>query len=118
MAPSAVLAVKEANGITVELIKLAHDIWVDSVAFSQIGRLHDLGLDYLKVDASFIHGLESNAGNQAFLKGLSTIAHGIGLRVIGEGVNSAAEFRALGKIGFDGATGPAVTDPLEAQPAN
>ena len=86
--------------------------------FSQIGRLHDLGLDYLKVDGSFIHGLESNAGNQAFLKGLSTIAHGIGLGVIGEGVNSAAEFRALGKIGFDGATGPAVTDPLEAQQAN
>lgn len=86
--------------------------------FSQIGRLHDLGLDYLKVDGSFIHGLESNAGNQSFLKGLSTMAHSIGLRVIGEGVSSAAQFRALGEIGFDGATGTAVTGPQAAQEAD
>lgn len=79
--------------------------------FSEIGRLHDLGLDYIKVDASFIRGLESNAGNQAFLKGLSTIAKGIGLKVIAEGVASEAEFAALAGVGFDGATGPAVKEP-------
>ena len=79
--------------------------------FSEIGRLHDLGLDYLKVDASFIRDLESNTGNQAFLKGLSTIAKGIGLKVIAEGVASDAEFLALNNVGFDGATGPAVKEP-------
>ena len=79
--------------------------------FSEIGRLHDLGLDYIKVDASFIRGLETNTGNQAFLKGLSTIAHGIGLKVIAEGVASEAEFAALSGVGFDGATGPAVKEP-------
>ncbi|MBK9447164.1 MAG: hypothetical protein QG616_520 [Pseudomonadota bacterium] len=79
--------------------------------FSEIGRLHDLGLDYIKVDASFIRGLDSNAGNQAFLKGLSTIAKGIGLKVIAEGVASEAEFAALAGVGFDGATGPGVREP-------
>jgi EAL domain-containing protein (putative c-di-GMP-specific phosphodiesterase class I) len=78
--------------------------------FSEIGRLHDLGLDYIKVDASFIRGLEANPGNQVFLKGLSSIAHGIGLRVIAEGVASAAELLALKGVGFDGATGPAIYD--------
>jgi EAL domain-containing protein (putative c-di-GMP-specific phosphodiesterase class I) len=78
--------------------------------FSEIARLHDLGLDYLKVDASFIRGLEVNPGNQAFLKGLSSIAHGIGLRVIAEGVASKAELLALNGVGFDGATGPAISD--------
>jgi predicted signal transduction protein with EAL and GGDEF domain len=34
--------------------------------FSEIGRLHGLGLDYLKVDGSFVRGLDGNAGNQAF----------------------------------------------------
>ncbi|MDP2808945.1 MAG: EAL domain-containing protein [Rhodocyclaceae bacterium] len=76
--------------------------------FSQIGQLHDLALDYLKVDASFVRGLETNPGNQAFLKGLSGIAHGIGLMVIAEGVVSEAELAALAEAGFDGATGPAV----------
>ena len=78
--------------------------------FSEIGRLHDLGLDYIKVDGSFVRGLDGNVGNQAFLKGLSTIAHSIGLTVIAEGVTNAADLEALAKVGFDGATGPAVND--------
>lgn len=78
--------------------------------FSQIGLLHDMGLDYLKVDASFIRGIESNSGNQAFLKGLSNIAHNIGMTVYAEGVASEQELSALSDLGFDGATGPAVKD--------
>ena len=78
--------------------------------FSEFGRFHDLGLDYLKVDASFVRGIHANPGNQAFLRGLSTIAHSIGLQVIAEGVSSTDDLHALGKVGFDGATGPAVKD--------
>lgn len=78
--------------------------------FSQVGLLHDLALDYLKVDASFVSGIESNVGNQLFLKGLTSIAHNIGLQVFAEGVASDAELHALQTLGFDGATGPAVQD--------
>lgn len=78
--------------------------------FDQIGLLHDLGLDYLKIDASFIRGIESNAGNQAFLKGLCGIAHNIGLQVFAEGVTTQAELALLPLLGFDGATGPAVRE--------
>lgn len=80
--------------------------------FSQIGLLHGLGLDYIKVDASFIRGIESNPGNQTFLKGLSSIAHSIGMQVFAEGVVSEAELNALSLLGFDGATGPAIKDAI------
>lgn len=76
--------------------------------FSQIGALHDLGLDYLKVDSSFVRGVDSNAGNVAFLRGLCSIAHNIGLQVLAEGVATQAELNALISLGFDGATGPAI----------
>lgn len=76
--------------------------------FSEIGRLHDIGLDYLKVDGSFIRSIEQQPGNQAFLKGLCSIAHNIGLTVIAEGVQRAEELAALPELGFDGATGPAI----------
>jgi len=76
--------------------------------FSQIGQLHDLGLDYLKVDASFVRSVERTPGNEAFLKGLCSIAHNIGLLVIAEGVTTQAELNALRAIGFDAATGPAI----------
>ena len=82
--------------------------------FSQIGQLHDLGLDYLKVDASFVRGVDGNAGNAAFLKGLCAIAHNIGLQVLAEGVSTRQELDALGDLGFDGATGPAVKDGVSA----
>jgi diguanylate cyclase (GGDEF)-like protein len=82
--------------------------------FSQIGELHDLGLDYLKVDSSFVRGIESNSGNAAFLKGLCSIAHNIGLQVIAEGVSTSAEMQTLRLLDFDGMTGPAVHDGVAA----
>lgn len=76
--------------------------------FSEIGRLNAIGLDYLKVDGSFVRAIDSQTGNQAFLKGLCSIAHNIGLTVIAEGVQTAEELATLPGLGFDGATGPAV----------
>ncbi len=76
--------------------------------FSQIGYLHDLGLDYLKVDSSFIRGIDSNTGNASFLKGLCSIGHNIGLQVIAEGVSTRAEWDTLLLLGFDGVTGPVI----------
>lgn len=78
--------------------------------FSQIGLIQDLKLDYIKIDASFIRDIETNAGNQAFLRGLTNIAHNIGLQVFAEGVMHSAELHMLSTLGFDGATGPAVPD--------
>ena len=101
------------RALCLELINVGCQMGIEHFGrqFSEIGRLHDLGLDYIKVDASFIRGLEKNTGNQAFLKGLSSIAKGIGLKVIAEGVTSEAEFAALVEVGFDGATGPGVKEP-------
>lgn len=76
--------------------------------FSEIGKLHDIGLDYLKVDASFIRSIEREEGNQTFLKGLCSIAHNLGLTVIAEGVQNPSELESLVPLGFDGATGPAI----------
>jgi diguanylate cyclase (GGDEF)-like protein len=78
--------------------------------FGEIARLSDLGLDYLKVDGSFIHDIHLNLGNQEFLKGVCKMAHSIGVSVIAESVRSKAELAVLPGLGFDGVTGPAVTE--------
>ena len=62
-----------------------------------------------KIDASFVNDLEQNPSNQVFLRGLAIIAHSIGLSAIGEGARSEAEIASLLELGFDGVTGPAVT---------
>ena len=78
--------------------------------FKQIGLLHDMALDYVKVDGSFLRSVDTNVGNQNFLRGLNSIAHKMGLLVFAEGVSDAGELDALDGLGFDGATGPAVKD--------
>lgn len=81
---------------------------------SEIGRLHDLGLNYVKIDSSFVKGLDTNPGNQAFLKGTCTMARNMGMLVLAEGVETTAELEVLFSLGFDGATGPGVTLPSSA----
>jgi EAL domain-containing protein (putative c-di-GMP-specific phosphodiesterase class I)/GGDEF domain-containing protein len=74
--------------------------------FSEIGRLYDVGIDYLKVDSIFVRELDTQLGNQTFLKGLAAIARNIGIIVIAEGVSNERELAALKDAGFDAATGP------------
>jgi EAL domain-containing protein (putative c-di-GMP-specific phosphodiesterase class I) len=75
---------------------------------SRLGELHDLGLDYIKIDISVIRDIDTNTGNQAFLRGLCLIAHSIGLIAVAEGVQTPAEITALPELGLDGMTGPGI----------
>lgn len=79
--------------------------------FSQVDALHDLGLDFLKVDASFVRGLQHSTDNQLFLKSVANVAHKMGMQVYAAGVIDRAELAALEGAGFDGVSGPAVKEP-------
>ena len=76
---------------------------------AEIGQLHDIGLDYLKADASFVRDLPNNSANQTLLRTLCTVGHSIGVMVIAEGVRTDEERDVLDSLGFDGVTGPGVT---------
>jgi EAL domain-containing protein (putative c-di-GMP-specific phosphodiesterase class I) len=76
---------------------------------SDIGQLHDVGVDYVKVDSAFVRGIHSNPANQTLLRTLCTLVHSLGIRAIAEGVDQAREWDVLAELGFDGATGPQVT---------
>ncbi len=70
--------------------------------------MHDVGLDYLKVDPTFVRDIDENSANQTLLRTLCTVGHSIGVIVIGEGVRTEAELEALKEVGADGATGPGI----------
>ena len=75
---------------------------------SELGQLGDVGVDYLKVDATFVRGINENNANQNLLRSLCTVGHSIGMLVIGEGVRTDEEWETLKEIGLDGATGPGI----------
>jgi EAL domain-containing protein (putative c-di-GMP-specific phosphodiesterase class I) len=76
---------------------------------SRMGELHDLGLDYLKIEGAIVQSAREGPGHEAFLRSLCTIAHTMGLKTIAAGITQDTDQRALAGLGVDGFTGPAVS---------
>lgn len=72
----------------------------------QLGLLHDLGIDFVKIDSSMVRDIDQNPANQTMLRALCTIVHSIGLTAIAEMVTTEQEWATLKGLGLDGATGP------------
>ncbi len=94
-----------------QLKQLGCNIGIEHVGsrISRLGELHDIGLNYIKIDASIIRDIDSNEANKALLRGLGMIAHSMGVIAIAEGVQTQSELTALKQIGIDGMTGPAIS---------
>ena len=73
--------------------------------FSRIAELNDLGIDYYKIDASFIRDIHHSNINQNFVQGVITVAHAIGMMAIAEGVCHELEKQTLIALGIDAMTG-------------
>lgn len=93
-----------------KLIAAGAKVGVEHVGMriSRLGELHDIGLSYIKFDASIVRGIDTNETSKTLLRGLCMIAHSIGLQAIAEGVNTENETKSLKEIGIDGVTGPGV----------
>ncbi|MFI9652696.1 EAL domain-containing protein [Guyparkeria sp. GHLCS8-2] len=78
------------------------------LALTDIDALHELGLVYLKLDRSLTTDLAGSESNRNYLRGITGMAHAIGLTVIADGVRSNEELAVLGELGVDGASGPGV----------
>ncbi len=78
----------------------------------KIGHLHDIGIDFLKIDQSLVRGIDSTPSNQVYLRGLCTIAHSICELVLAEGLHTDAEWETLKTLGVDGGSGVLIDLPL------
>ena len=65
------------------------------------------GLDFVKLDASFVDGLANDAARAGLVASSVRMLHGMGLAVYAEGVDALADAQALAQCGVDGYTGPA-----------
>jgi EAL domain-containing protein (putative c-di-GMP-specific phosphodiesterase class I)/GGDEF domain-containing protein len=75
---------------------------------SRLGELNEIGLDYIKIDASVIRDIDTNEANKTLLRGLCMIARSVGITTIAEGVQTDGESATLKLIGVDGLTGPCI----------
>jgi EAL domain-containing protein (putative c-di-GMP-specific phosphodiesterase class I)/GGDEF domain-containing protein len=56
------------------------------VGYSSFGQLEKLPLDYLKLDKSFVDGLQSRPQRRVVLEGIVQMAHALGFKIVAEGV--------------------------------
>lgn len=82
--------------------------------FTSLAYLSSLAVDELKLDRSFIHGLATNARNQALVQSTIDLAHALGLRVVAEGIEDEACFELLSSLGCDLAQGYLISRPRPA----
>ncbi len=73
--------------------------------FVPFGYLSNLRIDYLKIDGSYIHGIDQNKENQFFVQTLAKIAHGLDIQLIAESVETQLEWEALQALGVDAGQG-------------
>jgi EAL domain-containing protein (putative c-di-GMP-specific phosphodiesterase class I)/GGDEF domain-containing protein len=69
------------------------------------------GLDFLKVDGRFLRGIHQDAKLAEYAGQVVATARSIGVTLYAEGISQVEDLPALWRLGFDGATGPAIKRP-------
>ena len=73
--------------------------------YSSLLYLQGLPIDRLKIDRSFVAVLDDEGHDGTIIRTVVDLAHSLGITVVAEGVETAAELRAVGSMGCDEAQG-------------
>jgi len=97
-----------------ELDALGIRIAVDDfgTGFSSLAYLKSLPVDILKIDKSFVIGLDEDKSDQAIVQATLSLGHNLGLEVVAEGVESREVWDLLHQMGCDHAQGYYMSTPL------
>ena len=69
--------------------------------YSSLSYLRSFPFDKIKVDQSFVRGLDSNRDAQAIIRSIASLGKGLGVTITAEGVETEAELSCLRAEGCD-----------------
>lgn len=98
------------------LKKLGINLAMDDfgTGYSSLSYLTKYPLDSLKIDQSFVMGMNQDEENKAIVKTIIAIAKQLDLKVIAEGVEGKEEYQFLSDMSCDYAQGFGISRPLPA----
>ena len=82
--------------------------------YSNLAYLKSLPIDRIKIDRLFVAELEHDGDQRLLLEAIITMARGLGLRIVAEGVETQAQFDFLARHGCDELQGFLISRAVEA----
>ena len=111
------MLMEDLDGVRAALLRLREmgvTITVDDfgTGYTSLAHLKELPLHCLKIDRSFVAGLPGDAGAVAIARAIVQMGHGLSLRVLAEGVETAAQRESVRAMGCDALQGFLVAAPM------
>ena len=102
-------------GVLQQLRALGVRIVLDDfgTGYSSLAYLRQLPLDTIKVDRSFVTDLDVRDPNVGIIRAVVSLAHGLGITVVAEGIETEEQARRLRELGCDMGQGYAWAHPAE-----
>jgi diguanylate cyclase (GGDEF)-like protein/PAS domain S-box-containing protein len=83
--------------------------------YSSLSYLHRFDIDYVKIDKSFTANIFEGSKNLTLCKAIVSMAHELGIKVVAEGIETAAQRDLLTHIGCDFGQGYYFSHPVAAK---
>ncbi len=80
---------------------------------SSLSRLHSLPVDVLKIDRSFIHGIEHDGESREIARLIVALAHHLNLKVVAEGIETRSQLTYLEQFGCEFGQGYLFSPPVD-----
>ena len=95
--------IDQSSKVLAQLRELGVGISIDDfgTGYSSLSYLRRLPASALKIDRSFLDGTDSGGSALALIKTIVSLAHNLGLAVVGEGVETKDQLKLLGLAGCD-----------------
>ncbi|WP_432549519.1 putative bifunctional diguanylate cyclase/phosphodiesterase [Kineococcus esterisolvens] len=103
----------ETSAVLAQIRQLGVRVAVDDfgTGFSSLAYLHRLPVDTLKIDQSFVKTMTTAPAGEVIVAHVISLAHGLGLTVTAEGIETVQQRRRLHEMGCDHGQGYALGRP-------
>ena len=111
------LLLSTSNGVVEQLLQL-RDVGINvslddfGTGYSSLSYLQRFDIDFVKIDQSFVRNLVTGSTDLVLCQAIIAMAHALGMQVVAEGVETAAQRDLLAAAGCDFAQGYLYSRPV------
>ena len=99
--------IKQARELINRLVSAGYQVGIDHFGrdFHPFGYLSTLKISYIKIDGYYTRRVCQSSENQFFIRALRDTVHTLGIKVVGQSIETSDEYETLQAIKLDGYQG-------------